>query len=153
MLLLASCSALPETQMSTWPHDKWWSQVSELQGRQLSAADLHKLNIGTDIHARDRQEFKPCMQQQQRHIHTPFGGLLSLSPPQAMFSQSHPHTAALGSACLIISSEQHTFTGIMFSSQETIIHVKQLLDYSKVLLITARRKEGGTPSWWVNTGS
>ena len=55
-----------------------WSQVAELLGRRLFAADL----AGTDTHACSQRKAKPSMQ--QRYIHTSFGGfplrcLLSLS--------------------------------------------------------------------------
>lgn len=88
------------------PHDKGWSQVSELQGRQLFAADPQRQSTKTDTHAFSRRRVKPYMQ--QRYIRTSFGGSLSLSPPWAMFSQSHPHSAASDRARLI-SNKQHTF--------------------------------------------
>lgn len=87
------------------PHDKGRSQVSELQGRQLFAADPQRQSTKTDTHACSLQRVKPCMQ--QCHIHTSFGDSLSLSPPRAI-SQSHPHTAWSDCARLI-SNEQHTF--------------------------------------------
>lgn len=88
------------------PHDKGWSQESELQGRQLFAADPRRQSTKTDAHARRRRGVRPRMQ--QRYIRTSLGGSLSLSPPRAVFSQSHPRTAASDCARLM-TNEQHTF--------------------------------------------
>lgn len=98
---------------------------SELQGRQLSA-DLQGLDTGTDTHACSRQKVKPCMQ--QRCIHTSFGGSLSLSRLSTSSVHNYAHTAASDCARLV-SSERHSFIYIMFTIQEDIIHVKQLLGW------------------------
>lgn len=95
-----------------------WGQLAELRGRRLFVADL--------THADWRVE--PCMQQ-QRYIHTSFGGfpcqMFALTQPTACFEQRacfHHHAHALLQWTHLPSNNQHTFICIVFASQEVIIH-------------------------------
>lgn len=131
---------------------RWIKPTCWAQRCGLFAADLQRVGAGTDTHACGRQKVKTCMQ--WCYIHTLFGGfpcshLTPPPPPPTCFEQwacfhSHPHTAALDSPNIKL-----TFICIVFASQEVIIHVKQLLDYSEALLLTAinRRIVGRTRNW------